>query len=442
MRRIFRHNLGNVAAIIALLVLASGVSLYILQHERLRIPFIDDKPFTLYAEFSTGQAVTAGQGQTIQVSGVRIGDIGSVELRGGRAIVQMQIDPEFDHLVHTDANALLRPKTGLKDMFIDLDPGTNGAPTAKAGWTLPIRSTLPDVNPDEILASLDSDTRDYLKLLLQGARGGLEGRGADLRDVFARFEPTHRDLARFQGAIALRRDNLRHLIGSLRQLNETLAQQPDELAGLVDSSAAVLRSFASEETSISTAVDRLPSTLSQTTDTLGRVERFAEVLAPAAEHLRPAARAIDDANAAIIPFAREITPRLRDDIRPFVRDSRPLVRDLRPAAGRLSRATPDLTSTFKRLNHLFNLIAYNPNGAESPSVGSSRQEGYLFWIGWIDHMAIQLFSNADAHGTFRPTTVGATCSTIQREIQDRPEVEFLQGLTPILVGACGIVSGP
>jgi phospholipid/cholesterol/gamma-HCH transport system substrate-binding protein len=434
--RTVRANAGNIVAILLLLVIATGTSLYILDHQRLRFPILDKKPYTLYAEFATGQAVTAGQGQTIQVSGVRIGDIGSVQLKGGRAIVQMQIDPEYEGLVHTDATALLRPKTGLKDMFIDLDPGTDGAPTAKRGWTIPIRSTLPDVNPDEILGMLDSDTRDYLRLLLHGARRGLEGRAPDLRDVLARFEPTHRDLARFNGAVALRRDNLRRLITQLRQLSQVLAEQPDELAGLVDSSAVVLRAFASEQEAISSAVDELPGTLRQTTDTLERVGRFADVLAPAAEHLRPAARAIDDANDAIIPFAREIAPRLRDDIRPFVRNARPLVRDLRPSSRRLAAATPSLTSTFKRLNHLFNLVANNPNGAEPPSVGRARQEGYLFWIAWIDHMAIQLFSNSDAHGTFRPTGIGGTCSTIERMIKDRPETEFLQGLTPTIVSAC------
>ena len=68
--------------------------------------------------------------------------------------------------------------------------------------TLPIRNTLPDVNPDEILAALDADTRDYLQLLVNGAGAGLEGRGGDLREVFRRFEPTHRDLARVNGAVA------------------------------------------------------------------------------------------------------------------------------------------------------------------------------------------------------------------------------------------------
>ena len=440
MTRMLRSNLGNIAAIVALFVIATSVSLYILEHQRVRFPFIEEKPFTLFAEFSTGQAVTAGQGQTIQVSGVRIGDIGDVELRDGRAVVEMRIDPEFSELVHSDATALLRPKTGLKDMFVDLDPGTDGAPVVDRGWTLPIRSTLPDVNPDEILAMLDADTRDYLKLLLAGARGGLEGRGPDLRDVLERFEPTHRDLARFNGAVAERRENLRRLIGSLRKLNEELAAEPEQLSRLVESSAVVMRAFASEQANLSAALDELPGALSQTTDTLGRVERFAEVLAPAAERLRPAARALDGANRALTPFAREIAPVLRDEIRPFVRDARPLVRDLRPAAQRLAVATPNLERSFVALNHLFNLLAYNPDGAEDPSVGTARQEGYLFWVAWVSHMATNLFSNSDAHGTFRPTTIGAPCSTLNKIVTEQPQLEFLQGLTPVLVGACGQVS--
>ena len=135
----------------------------------------EPKPFKLNAEFSTAQAVIAGQGQTVRVSGVRIGDIGEVELKDGRAVIKMDIDPEYKDLVHTDATALLRPKTGLKDMFIDLEPGGGDAPVAKQGWTIPIRATLPDVNPDEILGALDTDTRDYLQLLLDGAGRGPRG---------------------------------------------------------------------------------------------------------------------------------------------------------------------------------------------------------------------------------------------------------------------------
>ena len=153
-----RKRAGDFAAIMVLFIIAVGVGGYILAHQRVRFPFIQEKPFELKAAFSTAQAVTPGQGQTVRMAGVRLGDISKVKLDNGRAIVTMDLDPEYDDLVHTDATALLRPKTGLKDMFIEIDPGSNSAPLAKEGWTLPVQNTLPDINPDEVFSALDADT--------------------------------------------------------------------------------------------------------------------------------------------------------------------------------------------------------------------------------------------------------------------------------------------
>jgi phospholipid/cholesterol/gamma-HCH transport system substrate-binding protein len=426
-----KKNLGNFAAIIALILISAGVSLYILTNQRLRIPFLQPKPFVLKAEFSTAQAVVAGQGQTVRVAGVRIGDIGSVSLKDGHALVSMKVDPKYKKLVHTNATALLRPKTGLKDMFIDLQPGGGDAPVVKPGFTIPIRATQPDVNPDEILGVLDTDTRDYLQLLVNGLGAGLKGRGGDLRDLFARFEPTHRDLERVNGAVATRRHNLRHLITSLNVLSKELASHDDQLSQLVDSSAAVFGAFAQEGQNVSSAVHELPGTLRQTTDTLGRVQTFAELLGPTTEKLRPAARALDPANQAVRPFAREATPQLQKSIRPFVRESRPLVRDLRPVAIRASKAAPNLTTVFTRFNHFLNLLGYNPNGREGPD-NAARQEGYLFWLAWLNHSATQLFSTSDANGVFRPVTLAAPCATLAQVLQQQPQLEFTSVLTPLI----------
>ena len=60
----------------------------------MRFPLIEDEPFRLEGEFATGQAVTPGQGQTVRVSGVRVGDISKVELEDGRAIITMDLDRE------------------------------------------------------------------------------------------------------------------------------------------------------------------------------------------------------------------------------------------------------------------------------------------------------------------------------------------------------------
>jgi phospholipid/cholesterol/gamma-HCH transport system substrate-binding protein len=427
-RRAIAKHARHFGAVIGLALIAAVVAGYILSHQRLRFPW-EGRPFELQAAFSTAQAVTPGQGQTVRVSGVRVGDISAVKLKDGHAVVTMSLDPQYKDLVHTDATALLRPKTGLKDMFIELDPGTTRAPLARRGWTLPVGNTLPDVNPDEILASLDADTRDYLTLLVDGAGHGLKGRGDDLREVFRRFEPTHRDLARVNGLVAQRHRNLSRLVHSLGDLNDELADKSDDLAALVSSSSAVFRSFASEQANVTRAVGELPAALRQTTDTLDRVERFAEVLQPAAVHLRPAVKALDRANHAVTPFATEATPIVRDEVRPFVRDARPVVRSAKTPASELAASTPDLRRSFKVLNDFLNEVAYNPNGREGPGV-DGREEGYLFWAAWLQHNGAAIFSTSDANGPFRPVTLGGTCGVLRSLAGETPPLN--QVLLPAL----------
>jgi phospholipid/cholesterol/gamma-HCH transport system substrate-binding protein len=439
MKRAIRKYARDFIAIIVLAVIAAGVAGYILSNQRLRFPIIQAKPTKLNFEFTTAQAVTPGQGQTVRVSGVKVGDISKVTLKDGVAIVETTIDPEYKHIAHEDATALLRPKTGLKDMFIELDPGTKNARVAPDGFTIPVQNTLPDVNPDEVFSALDADTRDYLRLLISGAGQGLKGRGHDLQEVFRRFEPTHRDLALINKYTQKRHANLRRVIHSLNQLNKALADKGDELAQLVDSSSAVFRAFASEEKNISRAVGDLPSTLRQTTETLGKVDTFARVLAPTVENLRPAVRPLNKANAAIIPFAKDAAPLVKKYIRPFVKDARPVVRNLNPAAKDLSAATPDITRSFTVLNHLFNMLGYNKNGKEGPDV-AARDEGYLFWLAWLNHDGAALFSSSDAHGTFRPVTVASTCQTLKQTVAEQGEdAAFLLGVVGVLTdpSLCG-----
>jgi phospholipid/cholesterol/gamma-HCH transport system substrate-binding protein len=424
--------------IVLLVGAAAGCGAYILANQRLRFPW-EATPYTLRASFSTAQSVTPGQGQTVRVAGVRVGDIAKVTLKDGRGIVTMDVDPQYADVIHTDASALLRPKTGLKDMFVDLEPGTKRAPRAKNGFTIPISNTLPDINPDEIFGALDADTRDYLRLLVDGAGRGLSGQGGNLRQLLRRFEPTHRDLAAFTTKVAERRTNLRRLIHNLNVLNTELSGKDTELSQLVSTSSHVFRAFAVEQSNITKSVDLLPGTLHQTTTTLGKVERFAKVLGPASKALAPVGGAIDTANGKLIPLGKEGTPILRNQIRPFVRDARPLVRSLKPAASNLATATPDLTRSFVVLNHLFNMIGFNPNGKEAPGA-PNREEGYLYWIAWLNHNGAAAFGTSDAHGTFRPVTLGGACGAIRASVAEQPQLEFLQGLTGVLTDSavCGV----
>ena len=125
----------------------------------------------------------------MRVAGVEVGRIADVELEDGIAVVTLDIEKDYENLIRSDATALLRPKTALKDMFLEVNPGTGKA--VPEGGRISVANSLPDIDPDEVYAALDADTRPYLKLLVAGAGKGLRERGDDLREVFRRFEPIH-----------------------------------------------------------------------------------------------------------------------------------------------------------------------------------------------------------------------------------------------------------
>jgi phospholipid/cholesterol/gamma-HCH transport system substrate-binding protein len=432
--RVIRKNIGPFSAVIVLIAIAAGVGGYILDNQRFRFPLAEDTPMRINVELDTAQAVTPGQGQTVQVAGVEIGDIGEVSLKDGRAVVGLDIKQEFDDLIHPDARAVLRPRTGLKDMYVQVFPGKQGAPV-KEGFTIPISSSLTDVDLDEILSELDARTRDYLTLLVNGAGEGLRGKGEALADVLKRYGPTVRDLGRVNREVAHERVALRRLVTSLSQLNGELARRPQDLTRLVSGAAGTLRAFASEDDDLREAVGELAPTLQTATATLNAVAPFAEALGPTTKALLPAVRELEDVNAAVSPFAREATPIVRKRIRPFVRTAVPVVKDLTPAARGLARTFPELDRNARVLNDFVNMLGHNDDGREPPDK-EGRDEGYLFHLGWLAHQTANLQSIDDAHGPMRPIFLTGTCSTLASLVNDLPQAEFALGLSPLLATVC------
>jgi phospholipid/cholesterol/gamma-HCH transport system substrate-binding protein len=421
-----RKHLRDFIAVAVLVIVALVVSWYIVQQQRLRVPVLEEKPFELKAEFETAQAVVPGQGQTIRVAGVRIGDVQSVEVEDGRGVVTFAIDRKFLP-IYEDATILMRPTTGLKDMFFDLDPGSRAAGEVEDGGTLPVANTAPDVNLDQILEALDADTQAYLRLLLVGAGKGLEGRGRDLGELLGSLGPLNRDLARLNSKVAERKENLARLIHNLNLLTREVGQSEEDLAQLVDSSNAALGAIASQDTDVQEAVRLLGPTLAEARRTLGQVADFAAVLGPAFNDLRPFARNLDEMNASVVQLAENATPVVQNEIRPFVRKARNPVKNLRKASKPLARATPHLTTIGEKVNRLGNMAAYNPNGAEPPGT-PGRSEGYLYWAAWLGHNGNSVFSAQDANGLYRRIYFTLSCANAANILALSPVAPLIEPL--------------
>jgi len=403
-----RKHWRDFVAIFGLAVLGVAIGVYILSQQELRFPLVQAKPKQIKVELSNAQAVQPGQGQTVRVAGVEVGRIADVKLEDGIAVVTLDIENGYENLIRRDASALLRPKTLLKDMVLEVNPGT-GKPVPEGG-RIQVANSLPDIDPDEVYAALDADTRPYLKLLVAGAGKGLRNRGGDLREVFRRLQPIHRDLARVTRASAMRRGAHKELIHEYGLLMTELGKHPQDLRRLVTASRSVFDALANEDDAISASVARLPASLRASERALGEVQQFAPVLRSSLESLRKPISELDETNKAVIPFLRQTEPVIRTQIRPFVRAAQPWTDDLRLAARGTSRAMPDLRRSFGQLNRFLNIGAYNPGGAEgldgkSISQQRQRQEGFLYWLAWVSQNGSSLFSSADGQGPWRRVTI-------------------------------------
>jgi len=426
MRRAIREHLRDFVAIGVLAVLAVVTTGVILARQQANfpswLPILGQEHFELKAAFSSAQAITPGQGQTVNIAGIKVGSVEGVSLENGAAVVTMDIDPKYAPLIHKDASLLLRPRSGLQDMTIEIDPGQQGKQVAE-GSTVPLANTQANVNPDQILASLDGDTQSFLQLLLQGAGQGLYGHSRELSSGLRRFDPTVHSIARINGALVKRRQNLRRVITNFGKLSTELGHRDTQLAQFVRSSNAVLGSFAKEQNAIRATLQEFPPTLEQTQRTLTSANQLALVLGPASRKLIPSAQALAPALRQVRPLFRETTDPIHHQIRPFARETQPALKHIKQASKPLATTTTALSKGFKDLNLLLNALAYNPPGA--------ADEGYLFWASWLNHNTNAVFFTQDAGGPLRHGLVQLSCSTAVLAELVGAQNDFLQTLSDL-----------
>lgn len=397
-------------AIAVLVALAVGTVAYVLEHQPAFM--LGTSYYKVNAVFSTAAAVTPGQGQSVTIAGVEVGLIGGVQLEHGRAVVQMDIFKRYAP-IYRNATVLLRPRTPLKDMYLALDPGTRSAGKVPAGGTIGIANTQPDIDVDQILDSLDADTRTYLLLLLSGGAQAFNGPGAkggkpsaatvaQLRAIFKRFGPLDRDTQNFTSLLASRSSELRRAIHNLDLVAGSLGGVDNQLASLVRESNTNFTAIASEDKNLEAGLSLAPSALRQTASTLTDVQSFATQSGEALQKLAPFAKELAPALKAIQPLAKTTTPVIENQLRPFATNPgvRELVKTLAPAAEKLAVAAPELSRSFGVLNTLFNLLAYQQKGGK-PS--------YLFWGSWLAHNANSLTSLQDADGAAIQSLFTASC---------------------------------
>src|SRR5438270_3124647 len=413
-------------AVVTMIVIAAATGGYILAHENLKLPswfpVLGRSYFALKGEFQTGQALTPGQGQAVTIAGAKVGEIARVDLNNGIATVTMKVTPKYARYIYRNATMLMRPKTGLQDMTIEVNPGTPSAGRLHSGELLPLSQTGPNINFDEFLAGLDAETRAYLQELLAGAGEGFKENGKAFSATLKRFDPLARETQRLAEQLEIRHANIARSIHNFRLLIEALGGKDKQLAQLVDASNAVFAVFAKEDQNVQSTLRLLPGALAKTRSGLGKLAVATDVLVPTLRELHPFAASLGPANEATRRLSLKTTPIFRDQIRPFARQILPTISALRPDTQGLAEAFPKLATSFSVLNEFFNELAYNPG---------AKKGGFLFFLDWSNHNLNSVVSSADAHGVLGRTLVYLNCEILgllKGASEINPTVNLLVGL--------------
>ena len=373
-----RGRSKDTIAIVVLVVAGIAMMLWIFTQQKAVpswAPFVGKDFARVTGEFTSAQAVTPGQGQAVDIAGVQIGKVSSVNLEDGHAVVGMDIEPEYLGLIHPDATLLLRPKTNLNDMVVEVDPGT--APGhIEAGANIPLSRTQPNVNLDAFLATLDADTQQYLQLLLAGGAEGIGGRGRQLSGAFRRLQPFAHYVGDLNRAVAKRRVSLARVIHDFALLTTELGRRDTQIERFVTSSKDALGDFAAQQQSIQEALVELPSTLQVARSAFASSDSFSTAARPALLKLIPQAQALGPALDATRRFFTETTAPIRDQIRPFTRQIRPPLTHLSQGSDDLATSVKGFGNALGGLNTALNVLAYNPKG---------KKESGLFYLAWLNH---------------------------------------------------------
>jgi phospholipid/cholesterol/gamma-HCH transport system substrate-binding protein len=327
------------------------------------IPFVNP-PYELKAVFADAQNMATRS--PVRIAGVEVGQVTKIEQYSDDSdlsVVTMELKDDALPL-HEDAELKIRPRIFLEgNFFVELDPGSPSGPELADGSTVPAAQTSGSVQLDEVLTSLQSDTRADLQKLLQGYGDAINGeplpgedadqepmtRGQTAAESLNDSIPTAADALR---GLAIVNDatmgtelhDLSSLIGSQARVSTALAAKEEQLKDFVTNFNLTVAAFAAEEDNLRRTIGELPDVLER------------------------AGPALDSLNASFPPtraFARAILPGVRatpgviENSFPWIRQVRALVspaelqglvNDLRPAIDDLAQVTDDSINLFPRVD--------------------------------------------------------------------------------------------
>jgi phospholipid/cholesterol/gamma-HCH transport system substrate-binding protein len=315
--------------------------------------FTKDIPFThgfrVNAVFESANSLRINS--PVRIAGVNVGKVKSVQPTEGtdQALVTLEIK-KSGLPIHEDATAKIRPRIFLEgNFFVDLRPGTASSPELGDGDTIKVTRTATPVQLDEVLTSLQSDTRQDLVDVLDGLAQGLDSEPSATDDSDA--DPSTRGETAAESFNDAYKDSPAALRGGA-QLNEALLgiEVDRDIARLLRGTALTTGALIRHEVLLKDLITNFNTTMAAFASEQGNLSASIRLLPPTLENANAALASLNRAFPPTRAFSREILPGVRETAAtidasfPWVDQTRKLLAqsELRGLAQDLAPTTRDL----------------------------------------------------------------------------------------------------
>jgi virulence factor Mce-like protein len=342
------------------------------------IPF--KQHFEIKAQFDN--ATNLRKGSFVRIGGVNVGKVVGIErVREGDpgAVAILRID-ENGRPIHKDATLQIRPNIFLEgNTFIDLRPGSPSAPALDDGDTVSASQTTTHVQLDQVLTSLQSNSRRNLQVLLQELGTGLSEEGAaGFNRSIQYWLPAFRGTAVVNDAtLGIEPHDLSRYVKGAAAVAGGLDRDPEALKSLITDFNITAGAFAREQGNLEATVAELPRTLRAAQPALRALNASFPPLRRLVVDLRPAVRSSGPAIDASLPFVRQARRLVGPtELRGLTNDLRPLV----PSFARLNRNLIPLYQQVSLASNCQNEVVLpwsrdTVPDANFPATGKIYQEG-------------------------------------------------------------------
>lgn len=340
-------NLGRNVLVLAVLV-ALGLTAGGIILSNQRFTWFWEDPFTFSATFEEAPAVSPGNGQEVRIAGVSVGEIRSAGLtRDGKAKLDLTVDRQ--HVVYDNATVVLRPKSPLNEMYVELNPG--GPPGRRLGEDalLPVGNSKRPIQVDQVLGHLDENTRAALTTLVSESDAALAGAPQSLGQGLDATDRVARDLQPVLTALRERKEKLGSLVTALSTMSNAVGSDDRRLAELSASLQQTLGVVGDQRDPLNSALGQLPDLAGQLKSATESVQGLSDQLDPTLDNLKKASGTLPDSLDRFHGTVSRIDETV-DAAVPVVAKARPVVSDLRPLVGDTRAALPDLRGVSSRLD--------------------------------------------------------------------------------------------